>query len=251
VDLAGSSVPIKVDSKRFLFTAAHVLDDQDLPHHVYGRTLKGRTPLVDLEGERIETVPPREGRDLDKVDAAILLLSDDAANAIAANHPFLGPEDLDVGGRSTSEDRYAFIGYPQSRFRRRPENRTKFTGAMFQLPGAAEDKYQELGLDASTHVIANYNLKNLVDSEGRQITPPNPRGVSGGGIWTLKTKESAAVGFHDPKLAGIAIEWKRQANAMVGVRVDVLVALMVAAFPDTRRFFPSGIQLPEISEPHR
>jgi hypothetical protein len=225
---------------RLLFIAAHVLDDRDHAPYVYGRTVEGRTRLVDLEGERIATVPPSENRKHDHVDAAVFRLSSDAADGIACNHPFLGPEDLDVAGCSSSEDHYAFIGYPQSRFRRRPENRTKFAQAMFRLSGAAEHKYQELGLNNSTHIIANYNSKNLVDGDGKQMTPPSPFGISGGGVWTLKTKESESIGFHDPKLAGIAIEWRREHEVMVGVRVKVLVALMATAFPNTRKFFPAN-----------
>jgi hypothetical protein len=238
-EFAGSAVLFKVDSMHFLFTAAHVLDDPDHAPYVYGRTLEGRTQFVDLEGERIDTVPPPKGREHDHVDAAVFRLSGDAADGIGCNHPFLGPEDLDIAGFSSSEDHFAFIGYPQRRFRRRPENKTKFAGAMFRLSGAPENKYQELELDSSTHIIANYDPTNLVDSDGKQMTPPTPFGISGGGIWTLKTKQSESVGFHDPKLAGIAIEWRRQHKVMVGVRVNVLVALMAVAFPSTREFFPA------------
>ena len=248
-EFAGSSVPFQVDEMRFLFTAAHVLDDRDHAPYVFGRTLEGRIQFVDLEGESINTVPPPEGRSHDHVDVAVFRLSDDAADGIASNHPFLGPKDLDVAGCSSSEDRYAFIGYPQSRLRRRPKNSIKFAGAMFELSGAAEDKYQQLELDTSTHVIANYDPQNYVDKGGKKMTPLNPRGISGGGIWTLQTKQSESVGFHDPKLAGIAIEWKPQHKVMVGVRVNVLVALMARAFPNTRRFFfPEDTLFPEIKD---
>jgi hypothetical protein len=227
---------------RFLLTAAHVLDDPDRAPYVFGRTLDGRTQIVELAHERIDTVPPPEGRNEDHVDAAILLLSDDAANAVACNHPFLGPQHLDVAGCSSSEDHYAFIGYPLSRFRRRPENRAKFAGAMFTLSDAAEDKYQQLELDSSTHVIANYHPQPFMDKDGKRKTPPDPYGISGGGIWTLKTKQSESVGFHDPKLAGIGIEWKAQHRVMVGVRTRVVVSILTSEFPETRKFFPDDTQ---------
>lgn len=246
-ELAGSSVPFKVEGMRFLFTAAHVLDDRERTPYVFGKTIDGRTEVVELRPEGIETVPPPEGRNHDHVDAAVLLLSDEAANAVACKHPFLGPEQLDVNGRSSSEDQYAFIGYPQSRFDRRPENRVKLGGAMFRLSGATEDKYRDLRLDSSLHIIANYDPKTVLDNRGNKIKPPEPYGTSGGGIWTLRTKESESVGFHDPKLAGIAIEWRQQDKVMVGVRVNVLVGLMARAFPNTRRyFFPEGTLFPEI-----
>jgi hypothetical protein len=65
---AGSAVPFKIEGMRFLFTAAHVLDDRDHAPYVFGRTVAGRTPLVDLEGERIDTVPPAEGREHDHIE---------------------------------------------------------------------------------------------------------------------------------------------------------------------------------------
>jgi hypothetical protein len=246
---AGSSVPFKVESMRFLLTAAHVLDDPDHAPYVFGRTIDGRIEVVELRHERVETVPPPEGRKHDHVDAAVLLLSDEAANGVACNHPFLGPEHLDVNGRSSPEDHYAFIGYPQSRFRRRPENRLKFAGAMFRLSGATEEKYRQLRLNSSIHIIANYNPKTVLDNRGDKINPPHAYGTSGGGIWTLQTKESESVGFHDPKLAGIAIEWRTEHKVMVGVRVNVLAALMARAFPNTRRFFfPEDTLFPEIKD---
>jgi hypothetical protein len=252
VEFNGSAVPFTVESTRFLLTAAHVLDDPVHAPYVFGKILEGRTELVDLEGERIETVPPPKGRDYDHVDAAILKLSDEAANAIACNHRFLSPEDLDIGGRSSSQDNYAFIGYPVSKFRLRPGNRAKFAGAMFGLTGATDDKYRQLDLDTSTHILANYNPKTvLVNGKSGQKSgnnPLHPRGISGGGIWTLKTKESDSVGVHEPKLAGVGIRWRPQYEVMVGVRVTVLVALIVAAFPDTRKFFPHFTQLPQIKE---
>jgi hypothetical protein len=242
-EFAGSSVPFKIESMRFLFTAAHNFDDQDHAPYVYGRTLAdGRTMLVELEGEQIDTVPPPEGRDHDRLDAAIMLLSEKTASAIACNHPFLGPKDLDLDGCSSPEDQYAFIGYPQSRFRRRPGNRAKFAGEMLRLSGASEAKYRHLELDGSTHVIANYDAKTLVDSHGKVITPPDLHGLSGGGIWTLRTKQSDSVGFHVPELAGIAIEWKPQHKVLVGIRARVLVSLLTSAFPATKEFFPEGTQ---------
>jgi hypothetical protein len=248
-ELAGSSVPFQVERMRFLFTAAHVLDDPDRAPYVFGRrTPDGRIQIVELTHERIDTVPPPGGRDDDHVDAAILLLSDDAANAVACNHPFLGPQHLDVAGCSSAEDHYAFIGYPQSRFERRPENRLKLAGAMYRLTGATEDKYSQLELDSSIQIIANYDPQPFIDRDGKRKTPPEPYGISGGGIWTLQTKQSESVGFHDPRLAGVAIEWKTQDKAVVGVRANVLVGLMARAFPNTRRLFFSEALLPEIKD---
>jgi hypothetical protein len=152
---AGPAVPFKIEGMRFLFTAAHVLDDRDHAPYVFGRTVVGHTQLVDLEGERIDTVPPAEGREHDHIDAALLQLSDEAADAIASRHPFLGLHDLDVAGRSSAKDRYAFIGYPQSRFRRRPENGAKFAGAMFTLSGATEENYRQLDVDSSIQIAAD------------------------------------------------------------------------------------------------
>jgi hypothetical protein len=175
-------------------------------------------------------------------------LSDEAADAIACNHPFLGVEDLDVAGCSSAKDCYAFIGYPQSRFRQRPENRLKFAGAMYELSGATEDKYRQLRLDSSIQIVANYDPQTYRDKDGRKITPLHPSGLSGGGIWTLQTKESESAGFHDPKLAGIFIEWRAEDKAMVGVRVNVLVGSMARAFANTRRLFFSEALLPEIKD---
>ena len=62
----------------------------------------------------------------------------------------------------------------------------------------------------------------------------------------MQTNESESAAFHDPKLAGIAIEWKIARKAKVGVRVNVLVGLMARAFPNTRSFFfPEGTVFPE------
>jgi hypothetical protein len=118
---------------------------------------------------------------------------------------------------------------------------------MFRLSAATEDKYLQLELDPSIQVVANYNPKTILDSRGSKTNPLHPYGTSGGGIWTLQTKESKTVGLHDPKLVGIATEWKAADNVMVGVRVNVMVALIARAFPETRKFFsPEGTLFPEL-----
>jgi hypothetical protein len=246
-ELAGSSVPFKVAGLRFLPTAAHVVDDPDRQPYVFGRNVDGRFEFVELFHERTDTVPPPEGREHDHIDAAVLLLSDEAANAVVCNHSFLGPEHLDINGRSSSDDRYAFIGYPRSRFDLWPGNRLRFAGAMYELTGATEDKYQQLQIDSSIQIAANFDPKSYRDKGGKKLNPLNPNGISGGGIWTLQTKESKSVGFHDPRLAGIAIECRTTHKAMVGVRVNVFLGLIARTYPNTRRlFFPEGTVFPEI-----
>jgi hypothetical protein len=240
--LLGSGILLKVLSHSFLITAAHVLDENTYTNfYLFGQTvdLMGKTALLDLEGTIHFVNPPETGREYDRLDLGFVALSDSLAAELATRYSFLVPEDLGVNEVLTGEviaarAPYAFVGYPQSRNKARPGNRFKPCGAMFSLSPTPLERYSGLDLDSRTHIVADFDRSN--------IGGPDPRGLSGGGVWYVGDYP-ILTGSQRPKLVAVSIEWRKSEKVVVAVRISVAISMIVAAYPDTKSQFPESTQI--------
>ena len=79
---------------------------------------------------------------------------------------------------------------------------------------------------------SEYTVKGL-------LAGPDPKGMSGGGVWRLGTPKEFAMGTNLERLIGIGIEHRKDDKVLLGVRVSAVAALIGAVYPDVVVLLPT------------
>jgi hypothetical protein len=231
-ELIGSAVLLEICERRFLCTAAHVLDARDgrdvhLPH---GRTLQPFGAAV-----HITQMPASGRREDDKLDFAIVELEGDNFDRFSS-YRFITLAEIDQNEVPRAGRTYAFAGYPVSRNKSKRgtagvrEHVVHYTGG--PLP---QDRYDNEGLNLAPHLIVDFNLKNMV--EGQEIVQPiHPRGLSGGTVWRLGDLQEFEDHTNREGLVGIGMEFRD--DALIAVRISVILEAIRGFFPDLDACIP-------------
>jgi len=223
---SGSATCIELRGVRYLLTAAHVVQDRQ------GRQVDpGAIGVVFRRGgstnnafvQRILAVG--RGRQ-DPLDIALLELSAEGANEIATSKDFL-PETRILEGVSADKSRlFAVYGAPGSLSPLSLTDQT-FTAGPMCYATISYDPFPS-HLDQSRDIALEYNsTSNISTSQEGTIEAPDPRGLSGGGIW-LVTEPLEGV-FWDPsesKLIGVEHTWLRSAGLVWGTQVQFAISLL-------------------------
>ena len=225
-ELVGSGVLLRVSSRVFLLTAAHILDENERTNFY----VSGKSELIELLGRSYYGVSPGSGRRRDKIDVGFVLLSDAVVGELYPRLEFLAVDNLNVNDIAIPGNPYAFVGYPTTRNKPRLHHKIRLGGMMLTLAAATEDKYVQLGLSSSTHLVACFDRSRVAGQAGR--TAPDPHGMSGGGVWRLERSPDFAAPQVFASLVALAIEWRRTSRVLVAVRISILVAMLRRLFPD-------------------
>jgi hypothetical protein len=238
----GSSTLLKIGDDCFALTAAHVMDCfQGRDIHV-GNSHAFR-PVV---GEISVSVPP------DTTDTAFIRLHRDIASWLSEDFRFLSMEEVSIDDLPAPMSGYQFFGVPYRKVPERPSGR-HFHFPVYSYAAASLDnaKYTELGILPATHVAVDFVQRRVKDGTGRTITAPNPEGMSGGAVFTcprVLLQASAAVTARK-RLAAIAIEHRSQ--ALIGVRIGVLLDAIRRFAPHLRSLIPAcppWLQIREVNK---
>lgn len=104
--LLGSSVLLRVTTRSFLLTAAHVLDENKKKTTLY---VGGADTLVELTGSSHRVASSTPDRGNDTLDFGIVDISD-TPSVQWSRYRFLTPDDLDVDDIPKEHTLYAFVG---------------------------------------------------------------------------------------------------------------------------------------------
>lgn len=223
-DQWGSATLIEVDERRYLVTAAHVLDEAQHSTLYVGR--KTPTPIHGI----FCATTASGGRACDHYDFAFGELSD-ALQEELMDVPAIGDFSSWRGDRSRS---FTCLGYPNSRNKApRPTGSTlkpmlgSYTDNAFD-GGALKSKLNVSGAD---HLFLRFDPKRAADGSGNRLTPPAMKGFSGGGVFDLGdlTSPDSLNSSCRPKLAGIFIERHEREKALVATRIDAILRALQAA----------------------
>jgi hypothetical protein len=110
--LVGSSIPFRIQSRSFLVTAAHVLDENQWTTLYAG----GDTALVPLAGRSHRIQRPTAGRRADNLDFGFTEISNLNPNQWS-RYAFVTTSDLDAEDVPDGRTLYAFVGFPETRNR--------------------------------------------------------------------------------------------------------------------------------------
>jgi hypothetical protein len=236
-----SCVLVRIGPLRFVWTAAHVLD------WATKSTLSIITGvgLIALSGARFRTpLPPSRNREDDRRDVGFFLL-DNGDDIESAECVFLTPDDLDFAERPVYDperSHYLALGFPMSKTYIIPAEgimRTKHL-SLILMPAPA-DAYARLGRAPDTHLLLRYRPKRAYTIRGK-LTPPNVKGMSGGGIWRFDSSRDLTVSTG--KLVAIFTDWSRLSGIWVGYRVSLAGRAIVDLFPELDKYLPQWPRLP-------
>lgn len=222
--LLGSAVLLRLRDESFLITAAHVLDK------TRRGALRVATPrgIRTVYGRRYVTRKPANGdRDGDKLDIAVLHLASPVASAFP-DSAFATWADLSPRPDEVPPQDLLLVGYPVST---QPKQRTRdvleaseYRLLTSPLPTAS---YAILGLNTDRSILAGFTKDDSYRLTGRS-TAPDLYGMSGCGLWFISGPTGSPRAR--PKLAGIAIEWRRdRPKCIVATRLIVALAPLLGA----------------------
>lgn len=221
-----SGVAITLNGTVFILTAAHVTDLAAQGGSLCAPTRNGLLPIC---GSYAHTLLPRDiPRNKDKYDVAYFRLTSEFAVSLHQAIRPLTLKDCRLRESLVENDVYTFSGYPTSKAKARGE--VHFSEA-FSYTGTAASisKYRRMNYDPSDHILVNFNRKKSIKGGGVQLTPPHPRGISGGGVfaWPKDVFERMQPDF--PRfLVGIGHTYEKRSSCLIGTRINQLLALIVA-----------------------
>ncbi len=220
----GSCFLLEFQSKKYLITAAHVID------HSETTTLRigGSTDLVILEGEFFMTVAPEDVRANDHYDFAWIRISEEFFSSLGGvgiiKESDISPRLLNSKGRV-----YLCLGYPRSKNKKadpttrklRPK-RARYYSTWQEMP----ELYADIGISDDDHIAIGRKMRSR-DGEGLIVNSIGPRGMSGGPLIDIggmvSIQEFSTGVTNPPKLSGVLIEHYAEHDAILSVKIDLVI----------------------------
>ncbi len=244
----GSALLLRAGSKFFLITAAHVLNENNVGQ--VNLVTHGEKRLLALKGYSLRT-HVASGKP-DQTDVGWLELSDAIVQQIGSEQ-FLTPEDIDVDDAGLPNSLYFAVGYPASRNKQKEKipDAIEPKALVYAATLASDHVYRKRQLMKETHLLVNFSKKKSSNSSNQRVQPPDPYGMSGGGVWCYKTYGGST---SPPRLVGLLIEWYSSNNVLVAVRMSLVFEALRKEYPELAPLFPRtnlvNITVNLIRDPH-
>ncbi|NNE16245.1 MAG: hypothetical protein HKN51_14770 [Saprospiraceae bacterium] len=220
----GSGVFVEIDSEKFLFTAAHVTDDMEDDIYVG----IGENEVLKLGGELTRNEAPGN-RDDDKIDIAIMKLSDETIEKLGDQYDFIKQDELGINHEFKELPMYQSVGFPATKSKfNKFKNELKSRPFLYTTMPAKSELYEKLGCQTYSNIIVHYDKKNVKDYRTDQtVTGPDPFGISGSGLWHTPSQVKAKGEKIDKLLVGIMTEWPTENRKYwIGTRIDLFTEIV-------------------------
>jgi len=246
-DLIGSSTILKVQQTRFLITAAHVIDRSMNQALLVGSP----TGFRQIGGCGKLTLPGSDSRQADRNDIAVIALDEETASFIEAAYASLPIHCVDANDSFSPGKPYEFYGCPWRKVGS-GKSRRVFEPSIYKFKSrsVAETDYAPLGLSSHKHIAVEFDLKRVVDGNGRAVVAPDPEGMSGGPVWSFVPADSDGQKMWTRRLAGITIEYISKKRTLVGVRINAPLECIRVMFPTLSPSIPANPNLTVICRDH-
>lgn len=214
----GTGVLMTIDNRYYLITAGHCLRQ-------YGKQIKigvlnGTGNMTLIRGATVINSGPR-----DTIDLGIVKLSNTSIATLQECHKFLTVKNAMFNDGIAQEIAYLVLGFPLTKTD--INNRAKKI-SIEPLVHIGVSKptafYDNLGYSQSSNIILGFNRRKsqFYDVEEMNMSP-NPKGVSGGGLWFVQQNESGEIEYY---LCGIMIEHDQKKNVMIATKTEEFRRLM-------------------------
>ncbi len=221
---AGSGVLVRLGSRAYLVSAAHVLD-----HCEFGVFVPKTTHLV----EPLENTPILTGlragasRDDDRVDVGFVRLT--TAEKEDFNERLL---DLDVVSGPPMPIATTFfvaLGFALKSHTANRSTKTIQSQITCFMTGLAEESvYERAHVDPRSHILLRFDQRSVATKSGRGSLP-DMKGISGGGVWPVRVDLSDSVA-QIPLFGGIVIERPSLHRSSLAVTRGTLIRHFIERF---------------------
>lgn len=236
--VVGSGVLVRIEKSAFLITAAHVLDEQQLVRT--NIEVPGRNALLPLGGQALKTPLPVSGRrEDDLIDIGILPLQQKVVDELLAHFSFLDVQQLDPSDVPGTQTLYTFVGYASSQHEGPRGSVLTIEPVRYTSGPLPPDQYPK-GFQLETHASIDFDAKRMVARTERVQTPPDPHGVSGGGVFRVGAWDEIIAGTNAERLVGVAIEMRKQEGCLLGTRIAIPLEMIRAQFPGLSASIPTS-----------
>lgn len=113
-------------------------------------------------------------------------------------------------------------GFPASRTKVKFEDKSLLVSEPFIFETILEEsdkKCSRLKLDLDINCMVNYHYKKLIDKNtGKKVKSPNPRGLSGSGLWTVINER--------PYLLAIMTNFNHKESVFWGVNIEEIITII-------------------------
>jgi len=219
-----SGIFINVDDSYFLITAAHVVekhkDEIFVPLRNFDALQLGGTLTTNVAFQK----------EKDKIDIAIIKLSEDAFNLVNGYYSFLSQNELGISHEVKKLPSYLSFGYVCSGSKVK-YGTDKFIAKPFNYVTVPADEkiYKELSCQLFENIIIHYDKKKVFNYRTKETkVGPDPFGISGSGLWYIPPNQIVKPGDKVSKqLVGIMIEWPIQNRKYwISTRIDILTEII-------------------------
>lgn len=230
--LFGTCFGLDLDGRRYLVTAAHVVDDIAKD----GGYVVGDAKLIPLLGDFYCTRSPEGVRDGDHFDFAWKELRSDEVGALRWDK-YIDASEFCENRAPTAGRVYMVLGYPRSKNKKAdPTSRSvrPKLNLYYSTGKAFRQLFSSLGLTGEEHIAIDHANRSA-DASGVGVNSVCPRGMSGGPFIDLGRNSSPAdLARKEPfqgRLAGMLIEKYDEHDAVVAVKIDLIVSAVRAKPP--------------------
>jgi len=235
----GTAILLRVADKHFLVSAAHVLDFTFYHSFQYFTTSSyDENSLFRLKfiSRQSSAKPPNvpsnspQLRDDDPIDISVAELSPETVQELQKGKHFLQLADLDGSELRTAAGIIVF-GYPTDFSISKPDFFESFplpfVTTILQHPPEQRDANAEILL---------YYPATCTDANETAMDSPDPRGLSGCGIWRLSQPPTHPDLWNvdDIRLVGIQHRWRSRKRYLVGSSIRHVINMIWFSYPDLR-----------------
>jgi hypothetical protein len=235
----GTGVPLRCGGRHFVVTAAHVFDEiKKQEAAVYLRPGSDGGPLTPIDPLRIirSEMPASGVRMADQIDLCLIELPDEIVSSPGARITYAELEDIDPYDDASPGSYYFLHGFPRENLR---INRCRRTVSCKSLPygtityDGSRGEYSQL---EDVHLDLDFHPRKAADQTGRRIRLPDPRGISGCGIWRLSRAgvRIADWTINHVKLVAIEHRYNDDLHVLRGTQIKYVNTIIHDKFPQLR-----------------
>ncbi len=209
-----SGVLIHYGREYYLLTAAHVVDGIDIQHICIPQHGKNSFTILGGEWHRVEPLIDRED---DKIDLAFLHLDEESVSLIRdEEYDFLEENHIGLNHILKNYSCYLILGFPASKSKYNKYKNTISEKRFAYTTKTISPSNWPNGLyDKNRNICLVRDEKGIDQLTGQVCQMPDPRGISGGGLWYFDDLNSTY------KLVGIMIEYKK--TIYVATKIDLFI----------------------------
>lgn len=219
--LIGTAVPLIINKKYYMVTAAHVLNEVRR-----GRIItSGAESLIEFP-VNYRSIGYIKNESID-VDIALMEIPNEATVQLLSRFHFTTVDELGTVAPYDKWTLYGFVGYPGEKNPRpqRGDALRRATPMFFVMRDFARiDKYFGDGKRENVHCGFSLDISKIRDVHFRPGVAFDPHGMSGGGIWQIQIDPNTGR-VSAPKLVGIGIEYHEADATLVFTRIHCVILL--------------------------